>query len=194
MEFTTESLVISFGHCPFLIFKIGNVIVCAIERDHQTSFQAVTWLYRIKIESLSLVNRVGMHVMLFHNWSSLCAEEPLIVELVELLSFRVSSKHSRIDTKVIEINPEIKASLARNFQTSTSFMEMVPQKERYPAGRKCSKSHDAVATLTGYEKTWLPLCFHVRVGVQKYHLSHCTSLSRLSMPDFSISSHLKASL
>ena len=72
-------------------------------------------------------NRVDM--MLFHNYFKSRAVKSLLIVGAGRIAYYLLGilKDSRIDTKVIEINPEIASFFSEKFpKTSTSFKEMVP--------------------------------------------------------------------
>ena len=73
-------------------------------------------------------NRVDM--MLFHNYFKSRAVKSLLIVGAGRIAYYLLGilKDSRIDTKVIEINPEGHVSLVRNSLISTSFKEMGQQK------------------------------------------------------------------
>ena len=129
MEFTVKS---SSGLCQMPISdfrkKFGNVIVCAIERDHQIIIPSGDMTVQDKDRIFVTGNRVDM--MLFHNYFKSRAVKSLLIVGAGRIAYYLLGilKDSRIDTKVIEINPEIASFLARNSQISTSFKEMGQQK------------------------------------------------------------------
>lgn len=135
MEFVVKS---TSGLCQMPISdfrkKFGNVIVCAIERDHQIIIPSGDMTVQDKDRIFVTGNRVDM--ILFHNYFKSRAVKSLLIVGAGRIAYYLLGilKDSRIDTKVIEINPEIAsffkspASLARNSQISTSFKEMEPQK------------------------------------------------------------------
>ena len=76
-------------------------------------------------------NRVDM--MLFHNYFKSRAVKSLLIVGAGRIAYYLLGilKDSRIDTKVIEINPEGHVSLVRNSLICILSKEMVPQKISY---------------------------------------------------------------
>ena len=166
--------------------KFGNIIVCAMERDHQLMIPSGDVTIQDKDRIFVTGNRVDM--MLFHNYFKSRAVKSLLIVGAGKIAYYLLGilKDSRIDTKVIEINPE----RARFF--SEKFLNLYIVQGDGTAKdillEESAPSYDAVATLTGVdEENIITSMFLDRVGVQK----NITKVNRTSLleiihaPDFS---------
>ena len=152
MEFVVKS---TSGLCQMPISdfrkKFGNVIVCAIERIIKLSFPSGDMTIQDKDRIFVTGNRVDM--MLFHNYFKSRAVKSLLIVGAGRIAYYLLGilKDSRIDTKVIEINPERARFFSEKFPNlCTSFKEMVPQK--ISLLEESAQNYDAVATLTGVDE------------------------------------------
>ena len=138
-------------------------------------------------------------MMLFHNYFKSRAVKSLLIVGAGRIAYYLLGilKDSRIDTKVIEINPEIASFFSEKFPNlyivqGDGTAKDILLEESQP------QNYDAVATLTGVdEENLITSMFLDRVGVQKNitKVNRTQSPSRLSMHlIFQVSSHLKASL
>lgn len=130
-------------------------------------------------------NRVDM--ILFHNYFKSRAVKSLLIVGAGRIAYYLLGilKDSRIDTKVIEINPEI-----------ASFFSEIP-KSLHRSRRwnrkdilleESAQHYDAVATLTGVdEENLITSMFLDRVGVQKNitKVNRTSLLEIINAPDFS---------
>jgi len=175
MEFTVKS---SSGLCQMPISdfrkKFGNVIVCAIERDHQIIIPSGDMTVQDKDRIFVTGNRVDM--MLFHNYFKSRAVKNLLGIL----------KDSRIDTKVIEINPEIASFFSEKFPNLHIVQGDGTAKDILL--EESAQHYDAVATLTGVdEENLITSMFLDSVGVQKNitKVNRTSLLEIINAPDFS---------
>ena len=167
-----------FAKCPFLISeKFGNVIVCAIERDHQIIIPSGDMTIQDKDRILSLVTVFDM--MLFHNYFKSRAVKSLLIVGAGRIAYYLLGilKDSRIDTKVIEINPEIASFFSEKFPNLYIVQGDGTAKDILL--EESAQNYDAVATLTGVdEENLITSMFLDRVGVQK----NITKVNRYQSP------------
>ena len=141
-------------------------------------------------------NRVDM--MLFHNYFKSRAVKSLLIVGAGRIAYYLLGilKDSRIDTKVIEINPEIASFFSEKFSKPLHRSRRWYRKDILL--EESAQNYDAVATLTGVdEENLITSMFLDRVGVQKISpkVNRTSLLRGLSMRlIFQVSSHLKASL
>ena len=187
MEFVIKD---SSGLCQMPISdfrkKFGNIIVCAMERDHQLMIPSGDVTIQDKDRIFVTGNRVDM--MLFHNYfKSRAVKSLLIVGAGKIAYYLVGIlKDSRIDTKVIEINPERARFFSEKFPNLYIVQGDGTAKDILL--EESAPHYDAVATLTGVdEENIITSMFLDRVGVQK----NITKVNRTSLleiihaPDFS---------
>ena len=187
MEFVIKD---SSGLCQMPISdfrkKFDNIIVCAMERDHQLMIPSGDVTIQDKDRIFVTGNRVDM--MLFHNYFKSRAVKSLLIVGAGKIAYYLLGilKDSRIDIKVIEINPERARFFSEKFPNlyivqGDGTAKDILLEENAP-------SYDAVATLTGVdEENIITSMFLDRVGVQK----NITKVNRTSLleiihaPDFS---------
>ena len=187
MEFVIKS---SSGLCQMSISdfrkKFGNVIVCAVERDHQLMIPSGDMSIQDKDRIFVTGNRGDM--MLFHNhFKSRAVKSLLIVGAGRIAYYLLGIlKDSRIDTKVIEIKPEIASSFSEKFPNL--YIVQGDGTAKNILLEESAQNYDAVATLTGVdEENLITSMFLDSVGVQK----NITKVNRTSLleiihaPDFS---------
>jgi len=187
MEFVVKD---SSGLCQMPISdfrkKFGNIIVCAMERDHQLMIPSGDITIQDRDRIFVTGNRVDM--MLFHNYfKSRAVKSLLIVGAVKIAYYLLGIlKDSRIDTKVIEINPERARLFSEKFPNLYIVQGDGTAKDILL--EESAPNYDAVATLTGVdEENIITSMFLDRVGVHK----NITKVNRTSLleiihaPDFS---------
>ena len=187
MEFVIKD---SSGLCQMPISdfrkKFGNIIVCAMERDHQLMIPSGDVTIQDKDRIFVTGNRVDM--MLFHNYFKSRAVKSLLIVGAGKIAYYLLGilKDSRIDTKVIEINPERARFFSEKFPNLYIVQGDGTAKDILL--EESAPSYDAVATLTGVdEENIITSMFLDRVGVQK----NITKVNRTSLleiihaPDFS---------
>ena len=187
MEFVIKD---SSGLCQMPISdfrkKFGNIIVCAMERDHQLMIPSGDVTIQDKDRIFVTGNRVDM--MLFHNYfKSRAVKSLLIVGAGKIAYYLVGIlKDSRIDSKVIEINPERARFFSEKFPNLYIVQGDGTAKDILL--EESAPHYDAVATLTGVdEENIITSMFLDRVGVHK----NITKVNRTSLleiihaPDFS---------
>ena len=187
MEFVVKD---SSGLCQMPISdfrkKFGNIIVCAMERDHQLMIPSGDVTIQDKDRIFVTGNRVDM--MLFHNYFKSRAVKSLLIVGAGKIAYYLLGilKDSRIDTKVIEINPERARFFSEKFPNLYIVRGDGTAKDILL--EESAPSYDAVATLTGVdEENIITSMFLDRVGVQK----NITKVNRTSLleiihaPDFS---------
>ena len=166
--------------------KFGNIIVCAMERDHQLMIPSGDVTIQDKDRIFVTGNRVDM--MLFHNYFKSRAVKSLLIVGAGKIAYYLLGilKDSRIDTKVIEINPERARFFSEKFPNLYIVQGDGTAKDILL--EESAPSYDAVATLTGVdEENIITSMFLDRVGVQK----NITKVNRTSLleiihaPDFS---------
>ncbi|VJH70223.1 potassium uptake protein [Streptococcus pneumoniae] len=206
MEFVVKS---TSGLCQMPISdfrkKFGNVIVCAIERDHQIIIPSGDMTVQDKDRIFVTGNRVDM--ILFHNYFKSRAVKSLLIVGAGRIAYYLLGilKDSRIDTKVIEINPEIASFFSEKFPnlyivqgdgTASFFSEKFPNLYIVQGDgtakdillEESAQHYDAVATLTGVdEENLITAMFLDRVGVQKNitKVNRTSLLEIINAPDFS---------
>lgn len=187
MEFVIKD---SSGLCQMPISdfrkKFGNIIVCAMERDHQLMIPSGDITIQDKDRIFVTGNRVDM--MLFHNYFKSRAVKSLLIVGAGKIAYYLLGilKDSRIDTKVIEINPERARFFSEKFPNLYIVQGDGTAKDILL--EESAPHYDAVATLTGVdEENIITSMFLDRVGVQK----NITKVNRTSLleiihaPDFS---------
>ena len=187
MEFVVKD---SSGLCQMPISdfrkKFGNVIVCAMERDHQLMIPSGDVTIQDKDRIFVTGNRVDM--MLFHNYFKSRAVKSLLIVGAGKIAYYLLGilKDSRIDTKVIEINPERARFFSEKFPNLYIVQGDGTAKDILL--EESAPHYDAVATLTGVdEENIITSMFLDRVGVHK----NITKVNRTSLleiihaPDFS---------
>ena len=187
MEFVIKD---SSGLCQMPISdfrkKFGNIIVCAMERDHQLMIPSGDVTIQDKDRIFVTGNRIDM--MLFHNYFKSRAVKSLLIVGAGKIAYYLLGilKDSRIDTKVIEINPERARFFSEKFPNLYIVQGDGTAKDILL--EESASSYDAVATLTGVdEENIITSMFLDRVGVHK----NITKVNRTSLleiihaPDFS---------
>ena len=187
MEFVIKD---SSGLCQMPISdfrkKFGNIIVCAMERDHQLMIPSGDVTIQDKDRIFVTGNRVDM--MLFHNYFKSRAVKSLLIVGAGKIAYYLLGilKDSRIDIKVIEINPERARFFSEKFPNLYIVQGDGTAKDILL--EESASSYDAVATLTGVdEENIITSMFLDRVGVHK----NITKVNRTSLleiihaPDFS---------
>ena len=187
MEFVVKD---SSGLCQMPISdfrkKFGNIIVCAMERDHQLMIPSGDITIQDRDRILVTGNRVDM--MLFHNYFKSRAVKSLLIVGAGKIAYYLLGilKDSRIDTKVIEINPERARLFSEKFPNLYIVQGDGTAKDILL--EESAPNYDAVATLTGVdEENIITSMFLDRVGVHK----NITKVNRTSLleiihaPDFS---------
>lgn len=166
--------------------KFGNVIVCAIERDHQIIIPSGDMTVQDKDRIFVTGNRVDM--ILFHNYFKSRAVKSLLIVGAGRIAYYLLGilKDSRIDTKVIEINPEIASFFSEKFPNLYIVQGDGTAKDILL--EESAQHYDAVATLTGVdEENLITSMFLDRVGVQKNitKVNRTSLLEIINAPDFS---------
>ena len=187
MEFVVKD---SSGLCQMPISdfrkKFGNIIVCAMERDHQLMIPSGDITIQDRDRIFVTGNRVDM--MLFHNYFKSRAVKSLLIVGAGKIAYYLLGilKDSRIDTKVIEINPERARFFSEKFPNLYIVQGDGTAKDILL--EESAPHYDAVATLTGVdEENIITSMFLDRVGVHK----NITKVNRTSLleiihaPDFS---------
>ena len=166
--------------------KFGNIIVCAMERDHQLMIPSGDVTIQDKDRIFVTGNRVDM--MLFHNYFKSRAVKSLLIVGAGKIAYYLLGilKDSRIDIKVIEINPERARFFSEKFPNLYIVQGDGTAKDILL--EESAPHYDAVATLTGVdEENIITSMFLDRVGVHK----NITKVNRTSLleiihaPDFS---------
>ena len=187
MEFIVKS---TSGLCQMPISdfrkKFGNVIVCAIERDHQIIIPSGDMTIQDKDRIFVTGNRVDM--MLFHNYFKSRAVKSLLIVGAGRIAYYLLGilKDSRIDTKVIEINPERARFFSEKFPNLYIVQGDGTAKDILL--EESAQNYDAVATLTGVdEENIITSMFLDSVGVQKNisKVNRTSLLEIIHAPDFS---------
>ena len=187
MEFVVKD---SSGLCQMPISdfrkKFGNIIVCAMERDHQLMIPSGDITIQDRDRIFVTGNRVDM--MLFHNYFKSRAVKSLLIVGAGKIAYYLLGilKDIRIDTKVIEINPERARLFSEKFPNLYIVQGDGTAKDILL--EESAPNYDAVATLTGVdEENIITSMFLDRVGVHK----NITKVNRTSLleiihaPDFS---------
>ena len=166
--------------------KFGNVIVCAIERDHKLMIPSGDLMLEDKDRIFVTGHRVDM--MLFHNYvKSRVVKSLLIIGAGKIAYYLVGIlKDSRIDTKVIELNPDRASFFSQKYPKLYIVQGDGTAKDILL--EESAQHYDAVATLTGVdEENIITSMFLDSVGVQK----NITKVNRTSLleiihaPEFS---------
>ena len=156
--------------------KFGNVIVCAIERDHKLMIPSGDMILEDQDRIFVTGHRVDM--MLFHNYiKSRVVKSLLIIGAGKIAYYLLGMlKDSRIDTKVIEVNPEIAAFFSEKFPKLYIVQGDGTTKDTLL--EESAQNYDAVATLTGVdEENIITSMFLDNIGVQK----NITKVNRTSL-------------
>ena len=153
--------------------KFGNVIVCAIERDHKLMIPSGDMVLQDKDRIFVTGNRVVKSLLII-------GAGKIAYYLVGIL------KDSRIDTKVIELNPDRAAFFSQKYPKLYIVQGDGTAKDILL--EESAQHYDAVATLTGVdEENIITSMFLDSVGVQK----NITKVNRTSLleiihaPEFS---------
>lgn len=186
MEFVVKD---ASGLCQMPISEFRkkfDVIVCALERNHELIIPGGEMTLQDKDRIFVTGNRVDM-MRLHNHFKARTVKSFLIIGAGKIAYYLVGIlKDSRIDTKVIEINPERARFFSEKFPNlyivqGDGTAKDILLEERAP-------HYDAVATLTGVdEENIITSMFLDRVGVQK----NITKVNRTSLleiihaPDFS---------
>ena len=166
--------------------KFGNVIVCAIERDHKLMIPSGNMILEDKDRIFVTGDRIDM--MLFHNYiKSRVVKSLLIVGAGKIAYYLLGIlKDSRIDTKVIELNPSRAAFFSEKFPKLYIVQGDGTTKDTLL--EESAQHYDAVATLTGVdEENIITSMFLDSVGVQKNitKVNRTSLLEIINAPDFS---------
>ena len=156
--------------------KFGNVIVCAIERDHKLMIPSGDMILEDKDRIFVTGSRVDM--MLFHNYiKSRVVKSLLIIGAGKIAYYLLGMlKDSRIDTKVIEVNPERAAFFSEKFPKLYIVQGDGTTKDTLL--EESAQNYDAVATLTGVdEENIITSMFLESIGIQK----NITKVNRTSL-------------
>ena len=187
MEFVVKD---SSGLCQMPISdfrkKFGNIIVCAMERDHQLMIPSGDITIQDRDRIFVTGNRVDM--MLFHNYFKSRAVKSLLIVGAGKIAYYLLGilKDSRIDTKVIEINPERARLFSEKFPNLYIVQGDGTAKDILL--EESAPNYDAVATLTGVdEENIITSMFLDRVGVHKSitKVNRTSLLEIIHAPDFS---------
>ena len=186
MEFVVKD---ASGLCQMPISEFRkkfDVIVCALERNHELIIPDGEMTLQDKDRIFVTGNRVDM-MRLHNHFKARTVKSFLIIGAGKIAYYLVGIlKDSRIDTKVIEINPERARFFSEKFPNlyivqGDGTAKDILLEESVP-------HYDAVATLTGVdEENIITSMFLDRVGVQK----NITKVNRTSLleiihaPDFS---------
>jgi len=166
--------------------KFGNVIICAIERDHKLMIPSGNMILEDKDRIFVTGDRVDM--MLFHNYiKSRVVKSLLIVGAGKIAYYLLGIlKDSRIDTKVIELNPSRAAFFSEKFPKLYIVQGDGTTKDTLL--EESAQHYDAVATLTGVdEENIITSMFLDSIGVQKNitKVNRTSLLEIINTPDFS---------
>jgi len=156
--------------------KFGNVIVCAIERDHKLMIPSGDMILEDKDRIFVTGSRVDM--MLFHNYiKSRVVKSLLIIGAGKIAYYLLGIlKDSRIDTKVIEVNPERAAFFSEKFPKLYIVQGDGTTKDTLL--EESAQNYDAVATLTGVdEENIITSMFLESLGIHK----NITKVNRTSL-------------
>ena len=174
-------------HMPISEFrKKFDVIVCALERNHELIIPDGEMTLQDKDRIFVTGNRVDM-MRLHNHFKARTVKSFLIIGAGKIAYYLVGIlKDSRIDTKVIEINPERARFFSEKFPNLYIVQGDGTAKDILL--EESAPSYDAVATLTGVdEENIITSMFLDRVGVHK----NITKVNRTSLleiihaPDFS---------
>ena len=142
--------------------KFGNVIVCAIERDHKLMIPSGDFVLEDKDRIFVTGHRVKSLLII--------GAGKIAYYLLGIL------KDSRIDTKVIEVNPERAAFFSEKFPKLYIVQGDGTTKDILL--EESAQNYDAVATLTGVdEENIITSMFLDSIGVQK----NITKVNRTSL-------------
>ena len=186
MEFVVKD---ASGLCQMPISEFRkkfDVIVCALERNHELIIPDGEMTLRDKDRIFVTGNRVDM-MRLHNHFKARTVKSFLIIGAGKIAYYLVGIlKDSRIDTKVIEINPERARFFSEKFPNLYIVQGDGTAKDILL--EESAPHYDAVATLTGVdEENIITSMFLDRVGVQK----NITKVNRTSLleiihaPDFS---------
>ena len=186
MEFVVKD---ASGLCQMPISEFRkkfDVIVCALERNHELIIPGGEMTLQDKDRIFVTGNRVDM-MRLHNHFKARTVKSFLIIGAGKIAYYLVGIlKDSRIDTKVIEINPERARFFSEKFPNLYIVQGDGTAKDILL--EESAPSYDAVATLTGVdEENIITSMFLDRVGVQK----NITKVNRTSLleiihaPDFS---------
>ena len=186
MEFVVKD---ASGLCQMPISEFRkkfDVIVCALERNHELIIPGGEMTLQDKDRSFVTGNRVDM-MRLHNHFKARTVKSFLIIGAGKIAYYLVGIlKDSRIDTKVIEINPERARFFSEKFPNLYIVQGDGTAKDILL--EESAPHYDAVATLTGVdEENIITSMFLDRVGVQK----NITKVNRTSLleiihaPDFS---------
>ena len=186
MEFVVKD---ASGLCKMPISEFRkkfDVIVCALERNHELIIPGGEMTLQDKDRIFVTGNRVDM-MRLHNHFKARTVKSFLIIGAGKIAYYLVGIlKDSRIDTKVIEINPERARFFSEKFPNLYIVQGDGTAKDILL--EESAPHYDAVATLTGVdEENIITSMFLDRVGVQK----NITKVNRTSLleiihaPDFS---------
>ena len=186
MEFVVKD---SSGLCQMPISEFRkkfDVIVCALERNHELIIPDGEMTLQDKDRIFVTGNRVDM-MRLHNHFKARTVKNFLIIGAGKIAYYLVGIlKDSRIDTKVIEINPERARFFSEKFPNLYIVQGDGTAKDILL--EESAPHYDAVATLTGVdEENIITSMFLDRVGVHK----NITKVNRTSLleiihaPDFS---------
>lgn len=166
--------------------KFGNVIICAIERDHKLMIPSGNMILEDKDRIFVTGDRIDM--MLFHNYiKSRVVKSLLIVGAGKIAYYLLKIlKDSRIETKVIEVNPERAVFFSENFPKL--YIVQGDGTTKDVLLEESAQHYDAVATLTGVdEENIITSMFLDSIGVQKNitKVNRTSLLEIINTPDFS---------
>ena len=186
MEFVVKD---ASGLCQMPISEFRkkfDVIVCALERNHELIIPDGEMTLQDKDRIFVTGNRVDM-MRLHNHFKARTVKSFLIIGAGKIAYYLVGIlKDSRIDTKVIEINPERARFFSEKFPNLYIVQGDGTAKDILL--EESAPHYDAVATLTGVdEENIITSMFLDRVGVRK----NITKVNRTSLleiihaPDFS---------
>ena len=166
--------------------KFGNVIICAIERDHKLMIPSGNMILEDKDRIFVTGDRIDM--MLFHNYiKSRVVKSLLIVGAGKIAYYLLKIlKDSRIETKVIEVNSERATFFSENFPKL--YIVQGDGTTKDVLLEESAQHYDAVATLTGVdEENIITSMFLDSIGVQKNitKVNRTSLLEIINTPDFS---------
>ena len=166
--------------------KFGNVIICAIERDHKLMIPSGNMILEDKDRIFATGDRIDM--MLFHNYiKSRVVKSLLIVGAGKIAYYLLKIlKDSRIETKVIEVNSERATFFSENFPKL--YIVQGDGTTKDVLLEESAQHYDAVATLTGVdEENIITSMFLDSIGVQKNitKVNRTSLLEIINTPDFS---------
>ena len=166
--------------------KFGNVIICAIERDHKLMIPSGNMILEDTDRIFVTGDRIDM--MLFHNYiKSRVVKSLLIVGAGKIAYYLLKIlKDSRIETKVIEVNSERATFFSENFPKL--YIVQGDGTTKDVLLEESAQHYDAVATLTGVdEENIITSMFLDSIGVQKNitKVNRTSLLEIINTPDFS---------